>query len=350
LQKLWLAVFAAGMLVACSSDKEQSKLNPEQAKAAFNSAGESLSADIETFTSQEGFTAFESLSALSGSEFILPFGRTAKEKKDPRVMMKDGLFKLRHIITSPTQNERIAGEDPFNFEENYGVYEWSPNDQEFFQTNEIPVDYIEIHFPTDGSPTNDATFLLEEYEETYLQSDFSHEPTRILASLSIDDSEVASLDLSASYNEDDDVEIADITYEVIPYALTISYDNSGNTQTSFSETLSKSGNIIISWGILATWGNGKEPDEFGDSNPTAIAGYVQLYNVRIDAAISVVGDEPSIVITVTVNGALAGNIGVDVDDFGNETVFIYYTDGTSEPLDTALGDLAAEIEGLLSDL
>ncbi|MCI0751791.1 MAG: hypothetical protein L0Y35_08125 [Flammeovirgaceae bacterium] len=358
LQKFSLAVFAAFLLAACGSDKD-TNLSADQARQALTSAGESLSTDLGEFTSADGYAAFEDLGTYSGAGIPLPFGRTAKEKRDPRIMVKDGLRQLRHVITSPTQNAKVQGEEPFDFDANWGVYEWNPS-LEDFELTDPNVTYIQIEYPTTGSSTNDAVLKLTDYEEVELTyEDFggtytTYEPTIMVASLTVDGTLIATIDLEASYNSDTaDPVFVDVTFFVNPYTLDVDYDDRSTTNTSFSETLSKNGSVIISWGVSATFGNGKGVDEFGDTiEPTAIAGFVQLYNVRLDAAIAAPvnqNDPPSVSIAVTVNGSLAGNIGVEyveVDGILVEVVYIYYTDGTKQPLDEIFGDLATELEGM----
>jgi hypothetical protein len=94
----------------------------------------------------------------------IPFGRKSSRKREQVIEnLKAGVYAIRGMVKRSTANARISGDEPFNFNENKGVYEWNFQEEIFVRTDDSEV--MEIWFPTEGSATNNAEFRMTAYEE-----------------------------------------------------------------------------------------------------------------------------------------------------------------------------------------
>jgi hypothetical protein len=337
---------AAGLFLSACEKDDETPLTADQAQEAMASVDTELANELEELSQAEGFVAMQTLSGLSGAGDPFPLGRAKEARKNPNAHVRKAVVNLRKMISEPTQSARVTGDEPFNYNENKGVYEWNFN-LGFFQKKSTS-NIIEIKFPTEGSTTNDAVFRLTEYKEVATpDGDEAYSPTVIEATLDIDNVKQASLSVDVEYKGDgtDDPKFADITYFVNPYTIDLDLDDRSTSTSSFSQYLSKGGEKLIGWSLTATY-QGPKVEE----NISKLVGTFQLSSVVFTIEISSpTSDDINdfVKISIAVDGKPAGNIvwvSVGIDQ--EPTPYIKYTDGSQEPLANIFESLGAALAEL----
>ena len=133
----------------------------------------------------------------------------------------------------------------------------------------------------------------------------------------------------------------DLSVFVTPFRFDLDLDDKKPTSSTVSESLSKSGKLLIGFGVSVSYYSQDKSEE----NISAISGYIQI--MRIKFAASIVRDElqgpEDLKIAIKIDGKDAGDIVLDENSEPN----IKYNDGTLQPLEEVFGDLALELEGVL---
>lgn len=347
-QKLILSFFLLSTVLILSScgDDEPGKASKDEVKAALQTANDQVSADMNSFTTSSGYTAMNQLSTLTdGSN---PFGRKSACKREQAIEnLKAGVYAIRGTLKHATQQARVIGDEPFDFDANKGVYEWSFEGQNFVRTGDSEI--IEIWFPTEGSETNDAKFRMTAYEEIATPNgDEAYSPTLIMASIEVDGTKELELNAEVEYNSEDQPVKGDIYYFANPFALEISFDDTKSKSSSFSETLSKSGKVLIGFGASVTFTDATKDE----SSVSSASAYVQLLNVKfaMTGKMSQTAEDINDIvnITVKVGEKQGGKVVLEQDATTGEFIpYIKYNDGSTELLSDILQDLSLGLEGLL---
>ncbi len=350
-QNLILSLFLSAVMLAVSScgDDEAGKASKEDVRAAFQSANDQLSDDLNSFTNSSGYEAMNQLSVLTDEDN--PFGRKSSRKREQVIEnLKAGVYAIRGMVKRSTANARISGDEPFNFNENKGVYEWNFQEEIFVRTDDSEV--MEIWFPTEGSATNNAEFRMTAYEEELTPNgEELYSPTLIKASIFVDETKELELDAEVEYGNDDQPVKGDVYYFVNPFALEISFDDTESKSSSFSESLSKSGKVLIGFGATVNFQEASKDDDAISS----ASGYIQLADIKFTVKIKAPDSSSSgdindfVTITIKVKSNVGGRIILEQDGTTGELVpYVKYTDGSTEPLEDLLEDLSFEIENMLS--
>lgn len=334
--KLLSFLLSAVVLITSCDKDDETPLSADDAQAAMAAVDTELANELEDLSQAKGFTAMGALAGLSGAGDPFPLGRTKEARKNPNSHVRKAVISLNRMIEGPTQNDQLTGEEPFNYNQNKGVYEWNPSIEDFEKTESS--DIIEIKFPTEGSSTNNAVFRLTNYAEVATpDGDEAYSPTVIEATLDVDNVKEASLSVDVEYLGDgtDDPKFADISYFVNPYTIDVDLDDRAASTTSFSQYLSKGNDKLIGWSLTATYQGAKIED-----NISKLVGSVQLssliFNVAITApTASSQGEDLNdfIKISITVDGKSAANVVWVTDETtGEPTPYVQYSDGSKEPL------------------
>jgi len=345
--KLILSFFLLGTALILSScgDDEPGKASKEEVKAALQTANDQVSADLNSFTTSSGYGAMNQLSGLTDQSN--PFGRKSARKREQAIEnLKAGVYAFRGILNHATRQGRVSSDEPFDFESNAGTYEWNFQEEIFVRTGDSEI--IEISFPTEGSETNDAEFKMTAYEEIATPNgDEAYSPTVIMASIEVDGTKELELNAEVQYGDEDQPVKGDIYYFVNPFALEVSFDDTKSKSTSFSETLSKSGKVLIGFGASVTF-NDATKDE---SAVSSASGYIQLLELKfvMSAKMSQTAEDINdiVKITIKVKNKEGGRIVLEQDATTGEYLpYIKYTDGSTELLSDVLQDLSLELESL----
>lgn len=348
-QNLILSLFLITVLVGVSScgDDEAGKASKEEVKAAFEAANDQISDDLNAFSNSSGYEAMNQLSVLTDESN--PFGRKSSRKREQVIEnLKAGVYAIRGILKHSAANARINDDEPFNFNENKGIYEWDPQEEAFIYEGQAEI--IEIRFPTEGSTTNNAEFRMTAYEEELTPNgDELYSPTVIKASIFVNETKELELDAEVQYGNDDQPVKGDIYYFVNPFALEISFDDTKSTASTFSESLSKSGTILIGFGATVNFQNALKDE----SSVKSASAYLQLVDIKLVASAKMTesssGDiNDFVTITIKVKNKTGGRIMLEQDEITGEIIpYIKYTDGTTQPLEDLLQDLSFEIEDMV---
>lgn len=349
-QNLILSLLLLTVLLGVSAcgDDEAGKASKDEVKAAFEAANNQISNDLNTFSNSSGYEAMNQLSALTDESN--PFGRKSSKKREQVIEnLKAGVYAIRGIVTnSTTANARIKSDEPFNFNENKGVYEWNFQEEIFVRTDDSEI--IEIWFPTEGSSTNNAEFRMTAYEEESTPNgDEFYSPTLIKASILIDDTKELELNAEVEYGNDDQPVKGDVYYFVNPFALEIAFDDTESKSSSFSESLSKSGTILIGFGATVNFQDASKDE----SSLKSASAYLQLVDIKLVVNAKMTesssGDINDFIdITIKVKSKTGGKIILEQDEMTGEIVpFVKYNDGSTEPLENLLQDLSFEIEEMV---
>lgn len=349
-QNLILSLFLLAIMVVATScgDDEPGKASKEEVRAAFQSANEQISNDLNTFSNSSGYEAMNQLSVLTDESN--PFGRKSSRKREQVLEnLKAGVYAIRGILKHSTANGRVSGDEPFNFNDNTGIYEWNAEEETFVVTGTSEI--IEIWFPTEGSATNNAEFRMTAYEEVATPNgDEAYSPTLIKASIFVDEIKELELDAEVQYGDDDQPVKGDVYYFVNPFALEVSFDDTKAKSSSFSESLSRSGNVLIGFGATVNFQSASK--EEGDI--TSASGYIQLADLKFAVKIKAPESSSSgdindfVTIAIKLKNKVGGKIILEQDGETGEFVpYIKYTDGSTEPLEDLLQDLSFEIEDML---
>lgn len=345
-------ILLSGMLLftACEKDETES-LSATDAKESLLAVDAKLSTELENFSNAEGFKALETLSLLTNSGSIFTTARVKDARKNPNAYIRKAITNFQHMISEPSASSRAQGDEPFNYEENLGVYTWNPSIEDFQFTSQSNI--IEIRFPTEGSLTNNAVFRLTDYDEVATPfGDELYSATVIEATLDINNVKQASLSAEVTYKNDgtDDPSFADISYFVNPYTLDIDLNDTQPSISSFSQYLSKGDDKLIGWDLTATYQGAKI-----ETNITKLEGNVQLASVIFNIVITPPADPNNtsddlndfINISVSVDGKAAGQI-VWVTEVGDDepTPYVQFNDGTKQALSEIFDSLSRALEDI----
>jgi hypothetical protein len=346
-QKLILPIFLLGALWLLSScgDDEPGKASKDEVKGALQTVNDQVSADVNSFTTSSGYTAMNQLSVLTDESN--PFGRKSAHKREQVIEnLKAGVYAIRGMLKHSTNQARVIGDEPFDFESNLGTYEWNFQEEVFIRTGDSEI--IEILFPTEGSETNDAKFKMTAYEEIATPNgDEAYSPTLIMASIEVDGTKELELNAEVQYNDEDQPVKGDIYYFVNPFALEVSFDDTKSKSSSFSQTLSKSGKVLIGFGANVSFSDASKDE----SSVSSASAYVQLLNVKfvMSARMSQTAEDINDIlnISVRVDSKEGGKVVLEQDLTTGEFIpYIKYNDGSTELLSDILEDLSLELEGL----
>lgn len=341
---LFFLIFGLAAM-SCGSD-EPAKVSADKAAAEFSSANDAVAADLAAFMEAPGFTAMGSLSSLNSA--ANPFGRMKSvNREDVRNQINAGLYGIRSILLGSTENGRISGDQPFDFDGKKGVYTYNFDIQDFEFASGGSI--VEIHFPTtEGVAVNDGVFKLTAYEEISTPNgDDLYSPTLVQATILVDGTKEAEIDMTAGYDDTDSMNKVDLYLYVNPYTVDLNFDDSKSTSTSFAAALSKDNSVIIGAGISVVFMTSDKQD------PKTVNGYFQLMSIKfiinVDATNQNAQDINDIIkITIKIDGANAGKVVFEQDAVTGELVpYVKYNDGTTELLETLFANLETQLGGLM---
>ncbi len=187
-----LAIFS-GTLIACDSSgsNNEKTLPPSEAKNTLQNVDSQLSTNVNDLTSEGPFaTTVRSLFSNPRS------GTSAKRTQPLGYVLIDELDRVLQ-----TSNGRL------DYSASTGEYTWNSRRQTWTSTG--PSENVVLVFPTSPNDTTDnGTFTLSSYTDTEVTIDGDDEylPETIDASLSVDDTDVFSLNLENTSFYDEQIE------------------------------------------------------------------------------------------------------------------------------------------------
>jgi hypothetical protein len=318
------------------------------AAETFSTVNTDVSGAITGLNSAPGNLALNSFSNLTSVSS--PFRVRAYNKPgEISAAISAGLVSVRQMLMKATSNNRVQG-TAFNFADKKGTYTWNFINQAWDYAS--GGDIIKIDYPKDDAAkannTNNAELQITAYTETSIGSEYY--PTNIQAAIYTPiGTKQLGLTLTASgYDNTGNPNKASISLFVNPYTISFSFDNSQATSVTESFSFSEGSTVYIGTSATAIFASAADK---ANGNPSSLTGYLQLENVRFNVAIdgAKASNNPNdfVVITVTVNGGVAGHvIWVTNQQTQEQVAYIKYNDGTQEALETVFADLKTQLGSL----
>jgi hypothetical protein len=353
-------LFSAAALVvligisACNDDEGTGQLSKDDAKTRLDEFNASASGDLQGFADTDGVQAIKDFFDLAQTDD--PFGRISVDKGKFRAFFHEKGKAFRSIFVKDKAFGRTKT-GAFSFEEHAGVYAWNPElgeQGEFELIDESNI--IVILFPTEGSQTNNARLEItalsevEIYDEEW--DEYRYELAELKATLDVNQTEVASIDLEIVWDELGFPLSGSVTLEVSPYKATVSFNDAAATSSSISASFSKGERTLVAVSITANYTDDSKSEE----SLSNLEGYVQFLELKVQGTINVAAaDEQEVDWNEIVDVALYHNndkLGDVVFVIENEepVPYLQYADGSTEKLETVLKPVIDEIETLTEEL
>ncbi len=342
------------VLFSCEKDEESNpQFSTEEAKQAMSRLNLNLQTDIIELANAEGVIALGDLVSLT--DLNDPFGGRM-ESEESKNWFKMSAQRLKVIFNPKRLRSSRYEEDGFQFEQNVGRYDWSPDKNEFVKS---PIDqsFIIINFPSEGSVENNVSLTIAGYTEQLIEDEFGsyYMPTSIVADLLVDGVKQVELSLSAVYSNIGEPQSGNIILFVNPYTLSANFDNTGANQSTLLTNLTKSDVTIVGTSVMVNFFDNLK-EEVGSAS-----GFVQYKEFRIQGSIDVNGFEisenpdPNLFVDLDVfkEGSKIGDIlfVTEIVDGDEEDVpYIKYADGSMDKLEDLLETAFEEIENLEEEL
>ena len=354
IKQLSVGVLVLGFaLTACNDDNEKSNsVSKKDAKSVITNFNTSTKSDLQNLANTEGLETIQQFFDLVSEDD--PFGRIGTERKSVRKFFQEKGQSFRRVFLPTSANGRANAYEPFDFEGNKGVYEWNDAEGQFEKTAEATT--IKIKFPAEGSEENNAELHLtayadvEVYDEEY--DEYTYEPTELKASLFVDNTKLAEIDLDLEYDDNGFPLSADISLMVTPYTATISFDESGSKSSTIGISLLHQTKTLLATSVTVTYEDATKSEE----SIKSITGFVQVNNLKLKGEVDVSAankqnvDWNDIMKFALYNGDERLGTIVFVDENDAPVPYLKYGDGSKEKLETALQPVFDEIEALTESI
>jgi hypothetical protein len=341
-------------LASCKDDDSGGNLSKDQAKTKLSEFNSTAVSDLQELSEADGLKAIKDFMNLVDTDD--PFSRIGTDKKSIKQFFREKGKDFKTIFVPKSWNGRTIEEGGFDFENNKGVYTWNSAEDIFEKTGES--DIISILFPTTDS--KDGELKITAYQEKEFYDDESEEyyynPEVLKASLSVNEIEVASIDLDIEWSNDAFPVTADLTVSVSPFTGNISFGGTATTST-LSTSLKKANKIIIAASVTVKYDSETKNAE----NLKSLEGYVQLKNIKVQGSVDVKAmdasqsGDPNDYVHLSLYGdnKKLGDITfrnkiVDGDEV--YVAFIKYNDGAEDELSKVLKDVIEELKVLEEEL
>ncbi|MEO1254318.1 MAG: hypothetical protein AAFY41_05465 [Bacteroidota bacterium] len=328
-------------------DEKQVELTPAEAKAEVRDVASNMDLDVVDLINSEGIEALAAFSEIFDDVETFEGGREAKQKW---VKKKLGIISQAIVKSSAA---KVSEDDDFVFDDIKGIWEWNSTLEDFEKTADANV--FTVKFPSEGSDSNDAELTISKLEfVTVTDSDewgtyTYQEPSEIEGSLTVDGVEYLSLDLSIEWTENGYPVKANASLNVVPFTMSLSFDDTQARISEASSSITKNGNILIAIDTKLTFLSENKEEV------TKVEGGVQYANMKIQGSVDptfewedegdgVVDDLNDFVdLEVLIDGSKVGDI-VFIDDLA----YIEYEDGdkvlVEEILQPVIDRVEAELE------
>ncbi|MBS1489832.1 MAG: hypothetical protein JSS93_04855 [Bacteroidetes bacterium] len=343
----------AGVILSCSKSNSPAAVSPASAQSTFSTVNTDVSAAINGLNTAPGNKALNSFAGLNNTNS--PFARirsfnSIKSVNDVKNAMGAGLASIRAMLIKSTATERVAGTTPFNFANKIGTYTWSKANHKWNYTSGGSI--IKIDYPSDSTlATNDTELQITAYTEVPVGSEYF--PTDIEAAIyqPIGGTKQVGISITASgYDNTGNPNKASFSLYINPYSISFSFDNSQSLSASESFSFTQGSTVYIGTGITATYASAADQ---ANGNPSKVTGYLQLENVKFNIAVDGTQAATStdrnqyVVITITINGGMAGHV-VWVTDpsSGDQVPYVQYNDKTQQPLAVVFANLQTQLGSL----
>ncbi len=338
---------------ACNDDEGTGQLSKEDAKARLDEFNAGASGDLQGFADADGVQAIKDFFDLTQTDD--PFGRMSVDKGKFRAFFSEKGRAFKSIFVKGPAFGRTKG--AISFEEHAGVYAWNPElgeQGEFELIDESNI--IIILFPTEGSQTNNARLEISAIDEVEVYDEewdeYRYELAELKATLDVNQTEVASIDLEIEWDELGFPLSGSVTLAVSPYTASVSFNDAASTSSSITASFIKGDRTLIAISVTANYTDDSKSEE----SLSNLDGYVQFLDLKVQGSINVAAaDEQEVDWNEIVDVALYHNtdkLGDIVFVMENEepVPYLQYADGSTEKLETVLKPVIDEIQALTEEL
>ncbi len=333
-------------LTGCQNDEELADgLSSEEAKAVLDESTTSLSNDIISLAESEGINELLHISELI-EEYSIIGGRVSQ-----KAWTKARLNNIiQQFVDGPAG--RMGMSTPTSLEEIKGLFVWNSERGEF-EVSES--EFFIVQFPTEGSETNNAEFIISALEYVTIDGGdwIITTPTHINASLKVDGVTLVELIYNVSWTENGTPEVADVSLLISPFTFVINFKDTFSKSTSLLSSLAINDELIVSIDVDVAYETESKLD------PYLIEGNVQYRRLRIEGNVNAkeigIDGNPNDFINLELyadNSKLGDVIFIqeeDADGYQDYVPYVLFLDGSQEKLEDILAPVFEEIEVLLAE-
>lgn len=325
--------------MSCSSDEQTvTPISAQEANTHIATFNDKASSDVQELIHSTGLNGLNDLFELTNVDD--PFGRRGFAQQPVQAWFRTKAHAFREIFVSSHFKDGRNQSEPFNFLQRKGVYTWSPKDQAFLKKAES--DVIMIEYPAGTSATNNAVLIISDYYETKvfdqtLQSE-TYQPERIVASLSIDDTEQVALNLFMKWDTNGFPVRANVIFTVKPFQTTIQFDVGNEKMNALGIQIKRNAISLFSSNLTVRYSDQRKSQE----SITKVEGYVKFHEVKLEGEINVeatrkadVNWDEIIQLSLYHDERKLGDV-VMIEDANGAEAFLKYNDGTTERLETVM--------------
>ena len=290
---LWGMVF----LFSCKDQESASpELSSQDAKDLMLNLAEQGQRDITMIESSEGFQRLNDASGFFGVDLLLGMNATEISHLGQKMITHQELkiesANLSKVFDYLPNKEAERGDE---FESWWGVYNYVDSLGDFVRDPFAIVNYVQFNFPSAGAISNNSSLKINSFERysyfyggvaemAYFESIKSFQ-----AELKVNEALVASIDLSAEYNQDQIVSI-DLDLFLSPFDLII---RTLAEERKITNTLSfnADGVQLLSYNLIANFDRSISNI---DTQMTYIAGEVQYRDYSLAGQINLLNIQNTI--------------------------------------------------------
>ena len=338
-------------LTSCDNDDNNNggQLSRNDAKTEIAAFNNNAKGSLQDLADTDGLQAVKDFFQLVSEDD--PFGRIGTDGGKIRAYLRDKGKEFKSVFLPAGVSKGRVGEDEgFDFEANKGEYSWDEEAGEFVFTGES--DIISISFPTGGSVENNAELRIAAYEEVAVVDEFGdtyYQPVTLIASVFVDQTKVAQLDLDMDYDEGGFPITADVSLFVAPFTASFGVDASGATSSTVYASLKEGQETLTAASLTLKYTDASKNEE----SVSAVEGYVQVKNLKLQGSIDLLSTSTDfndfVKLSLYANGKKAGDIVFETVN-GQQIPFIKYADGTREALEDLLEPVIDEFNELAGDI
>ncbi|MFP4025445.1 MAG: hypothetical protein ACLFVR_13055 [Thiohalospira sp.] len=364
-----MLMIASVLFFACSDDEDET-LSPDEAKTEIEQVSTDMTTYMDEMENSDGMEALEALMAK-------PYPFTDSKSTSYSSVLKDIQKYLlpENYLKTKSKEKGIKEDDRFDFALWVGTYDWDAEHEMWVPDFGNPSDKIIVNFPTEGSPSNNATLTIYTYEDVEITDGVYtwYEPTIIEADLYVNDIEVVDITMNATWETSGESAGEPISIDasayLVPFEFTVGFDHSSTT-ASADVAIKYEESQIFSAGLSAVF----ETDDM-DETPVNISGYIQLLKVKVNASVDMkdieeifesLEEEPypyetpeelwaainnEIDAYVSVDGVKAADIELVINETTQELDVIFvYSDGSTESALPYFESFATDLETFFTGL
>lgn len=338
-------------LTSCDKDDNNngSQLSRTEAKSEITAFNNTAKSSLQNLANADGLQAVKDFFQLVSEDD--PFGRIGTDERKIRTFLREKGTEFKKVfIPAGASKGRVGEDEGFDFESNKGVYSWDEEAGEFVFTGEANI--IAIFFPTNESQANNAELRISAYEEVLVVDEYGdsyYQPATLIASVFVDATKVAQLDLDMEYDEGGFPVAADVSLFVAPFTASFGIDVTGATSSTVYASLKEGQETLTAASLTIKYTDPSKNEE----SVSSVEGYIQVKNLKLQGSVNLMSASTDfndfVKLALYANNKKAGDIVFETTN-GQQTAFIRYSDGSKEKLEDLLEPVLEELDELTGDI